>query len=476
MEYMESNCIRIDWKEEIKETVSLLQQKWSEYQTIFSDNKFKLLIENYNSEPTDEYLLALGQELSTHQLALYNIIEDSDSYCLVLIKEQSKVKFEDTNKKNKIRFQLQKQARKKWGTSAKLINLSSQIPFEKQFIKGDLRLKHSLSVCQERFYTKEGAYETSKYYFIDSKKWPLKIFETKAVHYTDSSKTNNYHCAIFKNEIDKNGIIKISKNPFNIDTWEKINCNDNIPTLAFPFWINDDLLILDKKKVWLVSSPINGNRECKKLLEVNTERLYIHGEFPKVFKTGNGDTYILLHFVFYRWKNKKLIDTGLFTEEHSDFSAFQTGDNRVVYVSKGELIEVDFKTKKTRKRTLEYMDSKTSIQKYSEDWAVLKRYGHTNKSIDIAQFWHPKTDTWIRMPLGKIGKFGISDIFLHPNGYTVINTGKEVIIKIENLIDTLKLESKNTFQLAYWNKKWNSEKKANSENGFWNRIKTVFEK
>ena len=91
MKYTDSNCIRIDWKEEINETVSLLTQKWTEHHSVFSDKKFKSLIENYNSEPTDEYLLALGQELSTFNLTLYNIIEDSDSYCLVLIEEQNKI-------------------------------------------------------------------------------------------------------------------------------------------------------------------------------------------------------------------------------------------------------------------------------------------------------------------------------------------------------------------------------------------------
>jgi len=49
----------------------------------------------------------------------------------------------------------------------------------------------------------------------------------------------------------------------------------------------------------------------------------------------------------------------------------------------GLMVEVDFKTKKTRTRVLKFMDGKTTIQKYSEDWAVLKRYGTTNKSIDI---------------------------------------------------------------------------------------------
>ncbi|TXG36691.1 hypothetical protein [Seonamhaeicola maritimus] len=479
MNYTDSNCIRIDWKEEINETVSLLTQKWTEHQSVFSESKFKLLFDNYNSEPTDEYLLALGQELSTFNLALYNIIEDSDSYCLVLIKEENKIDFERENKKNKISFQLQKQPRKKWGTSAKLINLSSQIPFEKQSIKGHLKLNYPLSVCQERFYTKGGGYEKSKYYFIDTKIWPLEKFETKAVNYTDSSITNNYHCAIFKNELDKTGTIKISKTPFDINTWEQVTSTDKIPTLAFPFWVNNDLLILDKKNVWLVSSVATGNRKCKKILEVNTPRRYIHGEFPRVFKTGNGDVYILLYFVFYKWENRKLIDTGLFAEEHSDFSVFQTGNNRVVYVSKGDLIEIDFKTKKTRKRTLEYMDSKTNIKKYSEDWAVLKRFGRTSKSVDLAQFWHPKTDTWIRMPLGKIGTFGVSDIFLHPDKYTIIKTGKETILKIDNLIEKLKLEPKNILKLDDWDEYWKPElenaKKEKTLN-FWSSIKKRLKK
>ncbi len=51
MKCTKSNCIRIDWKEDINETVSLLNQKWTEHESIFSDSKFKLLIDNYNSPP-----------------------------------------------------------------------------------------------------------------------------------------------------------------------------------------------------------------------------------------------------------------------------------------------------------------------------------------------------------------------------------------------------------------------------------------
>ena len=146
-----------------------------------------------------------------------------------------------------------------------------------------------------------------------------------------------------------------------------------------------------------------------------------------------------------------------------------TGDYRFVYMANGKLIEVDFRTKRTRKRQLEFVDRSSSIQIYNKDWAVITRIGYTDKNLDIAQFWHPKTDTWIRMSLGKLGKYGIRDIFLHPNGYTLINTNDDLVLKVDDLLHKLKSNDKNTFSQPTWDKKWKDESQFN----FFDKIKSM---
>lgn len=476
MNYKKYNCVRIDWKGQIEDTYYLFQTDWIDKKHILEDEDFVSLVENYDSEVPLEYLPALGQEFSTYNHCLYNIDEGSDHYCLVLIEQADREHFEKINKKEKVDFYILKQKRKKWGTAATRIKLSKRIAFEQQAIKGYFNsFNYSVSLLQKRTYTSKGAFKKSENYIIDTNEWPLKLFKTDPGYYLAASKNNDFYCINFENKEERkkekhHGTIKISRTPFELTSWQAIENAEGIPVLAQPFWINEDLLILDKQIVWLVSSATNGNKICKKIFEVNNKRKFVHGEYPKVFNTLNGNTYILLYYNFYKWKNQKLIRTGLSASDHfASFNTFPTGNHRFVYIANSVLIEVDFRTKKIRKRSLNFIDDKTSIKTYGNGWAVLTRFGHTNKSLDIAQFWHPKTDTWIHMPLGKLGKYGIRNLFLHPDGYTLINTGDNLVVKVNDLLDQLKSDNKNIFSQPEWNENWKDEKHYN----FWDKIKSL---
>jgi len=80
------------------------------------------------------------------------------------------------------------------------------------------------------------------------------------------------------------------------------------------------------------------------------------------------------------------------------------------------------------------------------------------------------------MPLGKLGKYGIRQIIRHPEGYTIINPGNGIVIKINNLLDTLKSNNEYIIQFDEWSESWKSEsetKMNNSGNGFRDVLKRI---
>lgn len=74
------------------------------------------------------------------------------------------------------------------------------------------------------------------------------------------------------------------------------------------------------------------------------------------------------------------------------------------------------------------------------------------------------------MSLGKLGKYGVRDIFLHPKGYTLINTNEDLVLKVDNLLEKLKSDSKNIFSQPEWNEIWKDQSQLN----FWGKLKSIF--
>ena len=123
-----NHCVRVDWKTETADTLFCLQEKWGEKYPVLQSAEFLSLEENYSAETAEDHIPAFGQELTLHDLALYNNIEDSDSFCLVIIPQDDTSAFEKCAKSKKVKVILQKQ-RRKIGDPAKRINLAQRLPY-----------------------------------------------------------------------------------------------------------------------------------------------------------------------------------------------------------------------------------------------------------------------------------------------------------------------------------------------------------
>lgn len=157
------------------------------YQTACSflaESAFDDLAENYAAEEPEDFLDALGQELTCYGHALYELSTDSDSYALVILPEERIEEFKDglKDEDKKQKATQHKQARRKPGTPAKRINLGKRLPCDKMALAAGYRVKLTGDCIDEVLWldynmsVENEAASTRRYCsaYLSIKEWPPK--------------------------------------------------------------------------------------------------------------------------------------------------------------------------------------------------------------------------------------------------------------------------------------------------------------
>lgn len=105
--------VEVDWKSESEDILYSIRAMYSSLYTDVNDSVFEELAENYCNEQTEDFINALGQELSSKKLLLYEIDKDSDSYVLAIITIEEENSIENYLRNNKMKAKIRKQQRKK---------------------------------------------------------------------------------------------------------------------------------------------------------------------------------------------------------------------------------------------------------------------------------------------------------------------------------------------------------------------------
>ncbi|WP_300673314.1 hypothetical protein [Soonwooa sp.] len=476
--FIHENCIGIDWKMSIDDTIYNLKNKLPQYRALFENQNIKSLVDNYHFESADVYMPALGQELSALDFLLYEIEEDSDRYCLYLTPKNDAANFETLATEKNIPFILLKQDRKEIGQSASVLKAASELKFEYLPMKGRADFAFPMSVFEKDWISLgqdsngDGIYIGHDYSFVNLESWPphehsLKLeYQPSGINYFEYSKTNNLFCAVFSNvKLDENNnrirssSVKISSNPYKIENWESVVCEEEIPTLAKVFWIDEHVILAHRNKAWLIENAAKGGRNCTKIWEDQKPadsnfypcKVSIHA-FKDVLSI-NGQVLFLNEeetttgsWLFKKTIKKFVLKNLMAIGDPIHQGAISFENLKLVYLCANTLVEVDLKNRKVLKSCqLERMDKKTEFKMLNDDWAVVYRYAYAHKDYDLAQFWNVKKDTWLRLKFGSLGKHDFKDILQHPQNYVLISSDNG-IIKIDDLIENLEQDSGNHFQ------------------------------
>lgn len=476
--FIHENCVGIDWKMSIEDTIYNLQNKLPQYRALFENQNFKSFVDNYHFESTDVYMPALGQELSALDFLLYEIEEDSDRYCLYLTPKSEATNFETLAKEKNIPFVLLKQEEKDIGHSASVLKTASKLNFEYLPIKGRADFAFPMSVFEKDWISlgqdSKGnrIYIGHDYSFVDLENWPpeehsLKLeYQPSGINYFEFSKNYNLFCAVFSNvKLDENNnrirssSVKITNNPYKTENWESVVCEEEIPTLAKVFWIDEHVILAHENKAWLIENAAKGSRYCIKIWEHQkpadfsfypckvsihalTDVLSINGQLLFLSEEEETTGSWLFKKTIKKLVLKKLMAIG--DPIHQGTISFE--NLKLVCLSANTLVEVDLENRKVlRTCQLETVDKKTELKMLNDDWAVIYRYGYAQKDYDLAQFWNVKKDIWLRLKFGSLGKYDFNDILQHPKNYILILSDNG-IIKIDDLLENLEQDSSNHFQ------------------------------
>ena len=484
---MAAHCVRVDWKTSAEEVLFALRRDLGDIHPFLHDNGLDALAENQAGEDVEDQLFALGQEATAHGFLLYSLDEGGDEYCLVLVPAEKGDAFAAWLKREGRRASLLKQPRIQAGKPAKRVKLAGRITAE----VFDLRRPRTWSTLSfygqaitlrhTRRYSERGGSEGDDYSWLDLSTWPPTEYPSEHQYGSIARSPENGLWALAIESGDNEGELWITDSPVaptfsrrvafpEIDGWREKRAADSLwhyynadtfrPQSSL-CWLGDDLFITyevySQSKtidlhVWVVRGAAQGGTACAEVLAVPLPD-YPSEKFSRVATTGNGRQCLALAGRFYLWENGELRDMGM-KSEADVLHSVPTGAHRFGYVSaNGELIEHDVQSRKTRRRPLPSMSSKTNALPLTESLVAFVGWGNPERALSLALFWDHKSDTWLRMPYGALGKDGFTDILALSSGEWFLE-GDEKLYKVHDLPGQLESKKSNVMAPPAWSEDW----------------------
>lgn len=293
------------------------------YQTTLSfltDSTFDDLAENYAAEEPEDFLDALGQELTCFQHVLYELPTDSDSYALTILPEDKIEEFKAELKTQKQKATQRKQPKRKAGTPAKRIDLGKRLPCDKIALAAGYKVHLTMDCIDEILwldYNMSVANDTSntrRYCsaFLNIKEWPPKqSTDIELLVRRMAKRPDGVFVALVQNNTvnengylaDKNTALVTGTDIAQIEEWQCVHKDPNLEWSAMK-WFEGELFAADQNSVYHIKNIMDFPNSCEKVLELKGADVRW---FPKFFILGD-KLYLFMHQSIYEWRKK----SGLF--------------------------------------------------------------------------------------------------------------------------------------------------------------------
>ena len=438
------NFVEIDWKSESEDVLYAVRET---YQTVYParlQKNYDELAENYAAEATEDFINALGQELSMLNLLLYEINTDSDSYALVIIPVEDEERFKNTLKQQKKRGIPKKQPRRKWGSNAKRIDLAKRLPCEKFSLSEGYTTNLVIKCFDDTLwldYRQFGAERKFDSASLNIGSWPP-VQSTDlglCVRRIARNEDGTYAAIIQNNTVneqgylsDKNKKVLIGKDINTIKNWRCVYEGEHLDWSAM-IWFENELFVSDQNSVYHIKNPDQFAASMEKVLEPDGGDVRL---FPKFFILDN-TLYLYLHHAIYKWeKSRSLFKRGFQFRKIYVPEAFMTEDlipvgehkvafqTRPEYITKGvteaELTVLDINTLQTEKYPCHY----GNVMKWTENRICVLPKNVTGNMPIIECFDFDRGEKRCLM-YGALGKDCICDIYETKCG-TILSTRRSL--------------------------------------------------
>lgn len=413
---------------------------------------FDDLAENYAAEEPEDFLDALGQELTCFQHVLYELTTDSDSYALIILPEDQieEFKAELKAKSKKQKATQRKQAKRKAGTPAKRIDLGKRLPCDKMTlapgykvnltmdcIDGNLWLDYNMSLPDEASNARRYCSAA-----LDIKEWPPGQNADVEFLVREMAKNSEglYAAMVQSNAVnekgylaDKTQAIVAGTDISRIKEWQCVYKEENLEWSAM-MWFEGELFAADSNCVYHIKNVMDFANSCEKVLEVKGGDIRW---FPKFFISADR-LYLFMHQSIYEWGKK----SGLFRKS-CEFKKIYTidgfnawdfapvGDSKVAFqvrpksIPRGEtesqLTLLDIATGKETHYPCHY----GYVRKWTGSRICVLPVNVTSK-MPIIECFDFDSGEKKNLMYGALGKDCVHDIYETPCGTILKGSGKNI--------------------------------------------------
>ena len=488
-DYPECPLARFDWKATSDDMLYAMRDAFAEDHPFFLEQVYDDLSDNLSVESTDDALAAFGQEVTVQGLALVDIDEGNDEYCLALVPfDQQDAFIKDTKKQTGLRATLCKQARKKAGTPAKRVNLSKRLITD-EYIMGDnarsswgergldFKAGSRYVLRTHRLYGPEGGGLGVFSSWLDLDTWPPRPYPCSRhlYHYACDGRDGGLWALLASRpELEgtpeeylpshrkqQDGFVYLTPNPVDEQTWRGIPFPEGSePTYSHLFFLDEELFFEQEREVWVL--PRTGSLEPEQVTPQSWRKLFTielpddwlsYQGYPYPIRTGDGEQFIAAGGTLYSWRDgvcERLPDrhvrrgpTGhtVATDEHE----FMYVDDQI------RLIALDVRTGAERFRPLRYGTTRSTMHDLGDGWAAFLSNGTTPSDVPIALFWNRHTDEWAPLFRGALGREAIMHIEPYTDGSILLFSYERRLYRVFNLIEQArKLRGKKTVEFGAW--------------------------
>lgn len=455
MTVKEKTFAEVDWKCSSEDVLYAVRAAYKKKLPFLTEKNFDELSENYATEQIDNYIDALGQEISVYGYLLYEVEADGDCYLFAVISSEDEAEFKEVLNAKQKAGTLRKQARRKPGEAAKRMKFKKRISYQKFFMQEGYQQLFLTPCMDEKIWLEcTGDWDdVNRRYdaaILDLSQW--EPIQSKDVGFDVTSVTQSedgsYIAIVSDNTTDENGRL--------INRTARVIRGTDIEHMKDWMCIYDegkrDILhtILDlicfENQLFLANGGVMFRIKDIDRPQTVMEKVFARecggGDafYYDLFVVGN-QLYMFLEKTMYRWEREQEKFEIIYTLKSDAYSAegfVPLGDKEVVFQMRpsryfpddnqgGTLTVLNLETMEEKIYNCQY----GNIQKWGENRiCVLQSYAMSKKPI-IECFDFRKQEKRCLMA-GAVGKAGICDIFETKAG-TILRNSKQEYCKVENL-------------------------------------------
>ena len=451
---------------DVGDTLNEIRKKWGKKIPVLKDSRFDEIVMQYSCFSHEIGITALGQELTAHGYALYDLDGD-DIYLLTLVPQAETQAFEEKCRKYGQYCKLLKQPRYDFGMKAKAIKLRKQMPRERMAWPDD----------GNRYITRgfAGYFVYGEWRQADVEKWqgtfvadlrvtplqPVKM-KTKKIHSFIYSEKLDFYAALY--HVSFGEMVIAGKNPLEAEKWPRMSGLSVDGKYEFR-WCGRYLCLGDVQSAIIHTMTPRGVEHVSRLILPDgmdyapsfgidgKKALYIlPGEFScsSVYRyEGKGKYYRMpFHMSGYDRFSSGCIPVPE-TSRLLLLGGYTARSNSGIWMEPG-LLDLNMATQECRIAPLRMGDGSFRLREFYKEWVLVESRSNGNRT-DYARLWNRKTDEVLRLRPGVLGNESFKAIHAMPDGTVIVNTLNkgDVLYRTDDFWDFLRTSSRPK-KLGYW--------------------------